>query len=305
MISTFRFSNVTHDFIAFLFSICAAIVLTCIASSQSFAITLTVQGGGNGLTCTPAGYNLTGSTPAASSAVCSETNGTFAATGDVASSASAGHVGASTNVAAIGPAAGANLLGTAIYNDVFFFHSSIPTQTSTTVSLNLDAIGTMAIGGLFAVASVSMQANIGGSVSLLTSTLDTTAPATCSSTFSGNGGCSGAIFTGGSVTTASALVALDTAVFVQLRLDASVSAAATGSSSSSQFSNSLDFPIGVALFNLAPGITVDDAPDSFVTNNIFAPPTGATPLPAALPLFAGGLAAIGLLARRRKRKQAV
>ena len=61
----------------------------------------------------------------------------------------------------------------------------------------------------------------------------------------------------------------------------------------------------MALFNLAPGITVDDAQDSFVTNNIFAPPTGATPLPAALPLFAGGLAAIGLLARRRKRKQAV
>jgi hypothetical protein len=30
----------------------------------------------------------------------------------------------------------------------------------------------------------------------------------------------------------------------------------------------------------------------------------ATPLPAALPLFAGGLGVIGLLARRRKRKQA-
>ena len=31
----------------------------------------------------------------------------------------------------------------------------------------------------------------------------------------------------------------------------------------------------------------------------------ATPLPAAFPLFAGGLGVIGLLARRRKRKNAV
>jgi hypothetical protein len=31
--------------------------------------------------------------------------------------------------------------------------------------------------------------------------------------------------------------------------------------------------------------------------------TATTPLPAALPLFAGGLGAIGLLARRRKQKR--
>jgi len=33
-------------------------------------------------------------------------------------------------------------------------------------------------------------------------------------------------------------------------------------------------------------------------------PVAATPLPATLPLFAGGLGAMGLLGRRRKRKNA-
>ena len=37
----------------------------------------------------------------------------------------------------------------------------------------------------------------------------------------------------------------------------------------------------------------------------FLTPTSATPLPAALPLFAGGAGLIGLLARRRKRKAAL
>jgi hypothetical protein len=32
--------------------------------------------------------------------------------------------------------------------------------------------------------------------------------------------------------------------------------------------------------------------------------TAATPLPAALPLFTGGLGVIGLIARRRKQRQA-
>ena len=157
------------------------------------------------------------------------------------------------------------MTGTAIYSDLFVFHSSDPTLTSASVKLNLNAIGTMAVGGPFASASVDLQANISTSLAgEIKSNINTTGPATCSSTFGGGAGCTGVIFSGGSLTTQSVVVGLNTPVLVQLRLDAVVTASAPGSSSSSKFSNSLDFPLGLALFLLDPGITVD-APDSFVT----------------------------------------
>jgi hypothetical protein len=58
---------------------------------------------------------------------------------------------------------------------------------------------------------------------------------------------------------------------------------------------------------LDPQITYDLSADAGVTLLLSegvgnTPPTSTTPLPAALPLFATGLGAFGLLARRRKRK---
>ena len=316
---TFRFSAVTHGFIAFVFSIGAAIILTCIGSSQSFAITFSAQGGNNAaVTCSPgdgSGYNLTGSAPVAGSAVCAFTSpaGTFDSSGSIASGANAGHVGASANSTTTGSAAGVTLSATATYSDTFIFTSSNP-GTTTDVTLNLNVGGTLAVGGPFAVASVNLNASINGIngaqvfslQSGLTSVFtDPPSPpiSSCSSSFAGNAGCSGLFFAGGNLLSNLVTVPLGAPVLVQLFLEVNAFAAAPGSSSSVEFGESLDFPIGSALFNLANGVTVN-APDSFVANNIFAPPTSATPLPAALPLFAGGLGVIGLLARRRKRKQA-
>jgi type VI protein secretion system component Hcp len=46
----------------------------------------------------------------------------------------------------------------------------------------------------------------------------------------------------------------------------------------------------------------DDVSFAFAKETTTVTPTGATPLPAALPLFASGLGALGLLGWRRKRK---
>jgi hypothetical protein len=55
---------------------------------------------------------------------------------------------------------------------------------------------------------------------------------------------------------------------------------------------------GGASFSTTDGTLIITAAD----NAVFSADVDATPLPAALPLFAGGLGIIGLLARRKKRK---
>jgi len=52
-------------------------------------------------------------------------------------------------------------------------------------------------------------------------------------------------------------------------------------------------------------VAVLDQETFFDDVNGLTTPVGQAPIPAALPLFAGGVGLIGLLARRRKRKQAV
>jgi hypothetical protein len=66
------------------------------------------------------------------------------------------------------------------------------------------------------------------------------------------------------------------------------------------FFHSFDFPL-TNIFTLPDGFTVND-PDMFIVNNDFLAPTAATPLPAALPLFASGAGVFGFLGWRRKKK---
>ena len=285
--------------------LCAAFVLTFLGNSQSFAITVTAAVGGSSTTCnSPGGTLQTGTTPVAASVTCFTTTAGFESAGTASASASAGHVGATADATTAGGAAGIHMTGTAVYTDVFIFHST-NAISGTLASLNLGGIGSMAAGGLFATSSVDLRVFIGSitnPVGEIHSSLDMLGNKSCTSSF-GSGGCSSSLFATGPLVTSVVSVPLDQPVFFRLRLDVDVTANAALSAASALFGNSFDFPIGVALFNLEPGVTVN-APDSFVTDNIFAPPTSVTPVPAALPLFATGLGVLGLLGWRRRQNSA-
>jgi hypothetical protein len=88
-----------------------------------------------------------------------------------------------------------------------------------------------------------------------------------------------------------------------VRANANASGQLENASAIADASHTFSFPVGSKVFDLPDGFTVN-APDLFIFDNLFLPPDAETPLPAALPLFAGGLGLIGLLARRRKQRHA-
>jgi PEP-CTERM motif-containing protein len=93
-----------------------------------------------------------------------------------------------------------------------------------------------------------------------------------------------------------------------LTIIASASANASGQlndvSANANGSDTFSFVIGGPVYlGLPDDITFND-PDAFIFNNLYLPPGADTPLPAALPLFASGLGALGLVGWRRKKKAA-
>ena len=218
--------------------------------------------------------------------------------GGATASASVGHVGASANGLDNGTGVFATAGSAFLIGNVIFTGSDPTAEVGTTnVSLNLSFGGTLSAttsAGAEVRASSDLFGQAIGSV-LIT---DAAGAITCSSTFLGLGTCGSKVQ--GGISSTSVLVPLNVSVQLALFIDVSAGGGSIGTSGSADFSNSLDLPIGSDVFNLAPGVMVN-SDDLGIVDNRF---DSATPLPAALPLFATGLGALGLLGWRRKRKAA-
>ena len=233
------------------------------------------------------------------SLTCGDGSGSLLAVGNV----SPGDISAEVDAqASLGAFSGATV--TAEYGDVFTIHATDPTSPPSTipVSLNVVVDGFLSATPPFAVSGFNFIATVGGITATYSVFLDSSGGSvveTCSGTGGfQNGSCPANLHTA-TLTTDTFNVSTDSAVAVQFLLE--MNARASDSSALAEFLHSFRLPIGSDVFNLPDGYTAD-APDSFVSNNRFLPPTAATPLPAALPLFASGLGALGLLGWHRKRK---
>jgi hypothetical protein len=223
---------------------------------------------------------------------------------------SGGHLGVATQYAGNVTPGG----GTANFATTVIFTSTNPNITTTSLSLNLAISGLLSVGALStsggANASWNASAELGSTIFSYGTSLDTSGgvnvnPVVRTLFFTSGGELitpSWSDQVQGILTTPTiAVVSLNTPIFIKISLD--IEGFGNPGGVQAGFLNSLDYPTGMGVFNLDDGVTAND-PGTFLVNNLFLPPTAETPLPAALPLFATGLGALGLLARRRKRKQA-
>ena len=271
----------------------AAVFVAVMASGASAATfsALVSTSGADVSGCTTTAPGGGSSSPISASTACLG-NGAGGAT----ASASLGHVGASANGLDNGTG-GYSTAGSAFLIGNVIFTGSDPTAAvgTTNVSLNLNFGGTLS-------ATNSASAEVRASSVLFSQTigsvliLDAAGAFTCSSSFLGLGTCGSGVH--GGISSNSVLVPLNVSVQLALFIDVSAGGGDIGTSGSADFSNSLDFPIGSDVFNLAAGVAAN-SDDLGIVDNRFE---SATPLPAALPLFATGLGALGLLGWRRKRK---
>lgn len=203
--------------------------------------------------------------------------------------ASVGHVGARADATELSNCCFASGGAGATYAEDALVFSGPTSASSVAVSLNLNFDGSLSAIGL-GTAGVLVSVSINGSFAarLIAST---SLGANCNNSFIGLA--CGTFFSGGTVTTQSVLVPLNTPVLIVLDLQALAGTTQVGDSAASEFSSSLDFVRGIDLFNLPPGFTVN-APTSFIVNNRNLAPVPET---ASAMLLALGLAGLGLLRR--------
>jgi hypothetical protein len=270
----------------------AAALCFAFSASSAHAATMGViaqTGGSQGDSCVGGHASSTsqGSQPQAVTFTCISVRGEGVGTSHA--NASFGTVGAFANATSfagvnLGSLSTVDINASANYSDSSAVFSGFGNFATVSLNVNFHAT-TTANGGT---AMVNAVASIGG-----------VPAASCFQINSGGGGCSSHTIQ----------VPLNQAVMISMGITAIASANANGQLqdffATADGGDTFSFAIGGPVFNLPDGVTFND-PEAFIFNNIYSPPGSvtATPLPGALPLFATGLGALGLLGWRRKRKLA-
>jgi hypothetical protein len=230
---------------------------------------------------------------------CSDTFGTASASGE----AGIGHAGASAVAATFDPFSGfASEPGASgLYSDTVIFHAadSIDFSDGIAVSLNLQFAGTLT-STLEAGADVRVLVQINGvTVSTLHGTSNNGTDTSCNSSFLGGEGCATPVTDSNVTSQEIDGVPLDTPVSFLFSVE--VSAGSSGAASASAvYSDSLDLPIGIDVFNLPEGVTAN-APGSDIVNNRFTLPTTSVPEPSTWAMMLLGFAGLGYAGYRRAR----
>jgi hypothetical protein len=274
-----------------------AVMLAAVTASGASAATysaLVSTAGADVAGCTSTSPGGGSSSPISAATAC-----LGAGAGGATAVASFGHVGASANGLDLGTGGYSTAASAFLFGDVLFtgIDSSAPAGT-THVSLNLSFGGTLSAtqsAGAEVRASSSLFGQAMGSVLLS----DASGVFSCSSTFLGISSCGSSVR--GSISSFTILAPLNVSVQLALFLSVSAGGGDIGTSGSADFSNSLDFPIGSAVFGLPDGVTAN-GPDLDIFDNQFLAPS-ATPVPSSILLLATGLAALGLVGGRRRRRR--
>jgi hypothetical protein len=280
---------------AFAIATLGLVMLVAPASATTFsADVFSGFAGGAGINNSPTPVLETGAIPV---------NG-FGGSDSGTASSSQGHLGAFLTTFD-SPGVGASA---SFRTDVIFTPTAGSTLTTIPVALNLSAAGSSTHTGFSYHSDWSLSGQIGpvftftiGSAIEGDTVSETTSHNATNIGFTSGGEVliNGHDTVAGRLTTSSVDVPVSSPVTIALMVTVG---AFGGGEATGDFLHSFDFPLA-DIFTLPDGFTVND-PDMFIVNNDFVSPTAATPLPAALPLFASGLGALGLLGWRRKRKTA-
>lgn len=284
----------------FMGTLAATLIAPSLALAASFSVAI-LAGSAGDPTCPEAGFVVSSPVPIGREVACTVALGTAAA----GASATFGSVGAEARGATVtGLSVPLGIQGSASFADTLTFsktNASLSDQFPVSLNLAFGGIlnaGAGAIPPSLGVASVVIRVDfITGHV--LDISFNSDGDFTLLN-FGGFGG-TGVIAPGSAgfdslLTTPTQLLSVGD-VFFTLGLSATAGSIGINGSGTSDFSNTLEFPTGIDVFNLPPGYTVNAGDylvnNRFVDPNAPAPPTDQVPAPATFALLGVALAGLG------------